>query len=432
MSVWTKRISIDHIEGVTREAIRRNVFSKNLPWALFHNLDMMSARIQKLQVCFPHQTIHAIAIKANPIIKLLKEAVRFGVGLEAASLEEIHIGLAAGCHPSRLVYDSPAKTMEEIKEAIRLGLYINADNLTELERISLALRRKKQTPIVGLRVNPHVGIGNIGITSVGHSESKFGVSIEENFDEILNAYKQWPWLRGVHVHVGSQGCDLNMLGNAVDKVVLLIEKIHTLLGNRQIQYFDIGGGLPGSYSDSEKPPDISTYSKKVKNSLRKLSGGSPTVITEFGRSIQVGCGWAISRVEYVKKTKKGKLAVVHFGADFLLRPIYQPHFWQHEYCVLDSQGKLKMGKRESCTIAGPLCFAGDLPAQDIQLPEVNEGDFIAVRDVGGYTLSLWSRHCSRRLPHVLGYRKRQGKVHFTTLRPPEKVEEVVRFWKGQK
>ena len=149
------------------------------------------------------------------------------------------------------------------------------------------------------------------------------------------------------------------------------------------------------------------------------------MITEFGRAIHANCGLAVSRVEYVKPAQQ--LAVIHLGADLLLRPVYRPQDWQHEFFVLDRLGNPKPGPTHPLTIAGPLCFAGDCLARDVPLPAVEPGDWLVIRDVGAYTLSLWSRHCNRGIPAVIGYDPARTAA-LRVLRPQETPADVVRFW----
>jgi diaminopimelate decarboxylase len=119
--------------------------------------------------------------------------------------------------------------------------------------------------------------------------------------------------------------------------------------------------------------------------------------------------------------------VIHLGADFLLRPVYRPENWQHELFVVTAEGNPKSGRLRPTTIAGPLCFAGDIVARDVLLPPIEVGDWILIRDVGAYTLSMWSKHCSRAIPVVLGYDP-DGKNLLRVLRNPETVDDIVHFW----
>ena len=148
-------------------------------------------------------------------------------------------------------------------------------------------------------------------------------------------------------------------------------------------------------------------------------------MTEFGRAIHANCGIAVSRVEYVKPAQR--MAVIHLGADFLLRPVYRPADWQHEFFVLDRDGLPKTQAPAPVAIAGPLCFGGDILARDVPLPPVEVGRFYRYSRCGAYTLSMWSRHCSRGIPAVIGYDPQQSDP-LRVLRRAETPEDIVRFW----
>jgi len=175
-------------------------------------------------------------------------------------------------------------------------------------------------------------------------------------------------------------------------------------------------------------PTPADYRALVEQRAPDLFAPGVRLITEFGRAIHANCGIAVSRVEYVKPGRRGdQLAVIHLGADFLLRTVYRPEDWQHEFFVLDRQGMPKTGPDRPLSIAGPLCFAGDVLARDVLLPPVEPGDWIVIRDVGAYTLSMWSRHCSRGIPAVIGYDPRRGDP-MRLLRTGETPTDLVRFW----
>ena len=220
-----------------------------------------------------------------------------------------------------------------------------------------------------------------------------------------------------------------MLVEAVRQALHLREAVHSGLGYPQITTLDIGGGLPWTYRIEEPAPSLDEYVTALKTCLPNLFSGDLKIITEFGRSVMAGCGWAASRVEYVKEVDGKRLAVIHLGADFLLRPVYRPDEWSHQFMVLDPTGAIKIKPLIPQTIVGPLCFGGDVLAKGLSLPVIEPNDWIIIRDVGAYTLSLWSRHCNRGIPLVLGY-SGSATPKLSVLRPAETPEDVVTFWKG--
>lgn len=425
MMVGLQRISPASIIDVVNDAVGAGQLDGQ-SWAIFHNLDLFTANLEAVQAAFPAGSLHTLAIKANPLVRLLQVAVDKGYGLEAASMGEVHLAIAAECPASRIVFDSPAKTTDELAEALQRQLRINADNRHELERIE-ALVGDYPTSNVGLRINPQVGAGHIASTSVAHRGSKFGVPIDD-WASISSCFRQYSWLRGLHVHVGSQGCEIKQLVEGVCRITQLAQRLTDHLGRQSIDWLDIGGGLPVAYKVGDDPPHVSLYADALRSAAPDLFTGETEIVTEFGRLLQAGCGWAVSRVEYVKQGAEGQFAVVHFGADFLMRAVYAPTDWQHEYILCDSSGRRKTGDSKPVSVAGPLCFAGDVPAQELMLPEVAVGDLLIVRDVGAYTLGLWSHHCSRPRPKVIGYCREARGYKYTVLKDRDRPTDVVALW----
>lgn len=375
--------------------------------ALFHDLDRLAARYRDLESAFPDGTLHAVAVKANPLIEILRVLVDQGAGLEAASWEEVQCALAAGCPASRIVYDGPAKSIDELRLALDSGVLLNADNEQELARIE-ALGPPDASPI-GLRVNPCLGAGSIAMTSTVSRQSKFGVPIEH----VPALLERFPFITGLHVHTGSQGVGVTLLHDAAVAV-------GTMAAAHGLQWLDIGGGIPVRYRDTDLMPPAFTDWSALIPSL------SPTLrlVTEVGRSIHAATGWTVSRIESTKSVDGRPTLVVHVGADLLLRRVYRPDQWDHEFTVLDSDGHPKGGPEQPTCIAGPLCFSGDLIARDRMLPAAEPGDLLLIRDTGAYTLSMWSRHCSRGLPPTIGYTHDDIRL----LHRGESAADVAAFW----
>lgn len=414
--------------SVLQRAVAKGYLTEREPALVFHDLGCLRDRLETLTATFPANTLHALAIKANPILEILRFAVGQGAGLEAASAEEVALALAAGCPPDRIVFDSPAKSVPEIRQALSLGVHLNADNLDELERIDALLQTMESTSTIGLRLNPMVGEGRILSTSTTGAASKFGTPLFEDAPELVEAFRRYPWLTGVHVHVGSQGCSLEMLVEAARRIHSFVQRTHQSLGHEQIRIVDLGGGLPVAYRDTDRPPSVQTYVSALEEAVPELFKPPYRLITEFGRHLQANCGWAASRVEYVKDIDGGRIAVLHLGADFMLRRAYNPQDWHHDFLVCDATGRLKAEQDLSpWTIAGPLCFSGDILARGIPLPPIEPGDLVIIRDVGGYTMGMWSRHCSRGMPTVLGY---EDASDFKLLRARETLADMVAFWEA--
>ena len=396
--------------------------------AVFYDLAQIRGRVAAIAQAFPPHSIHALAIKANPLPRLLAPLVAEGAALEAASLVELE--LAARLGAGTIVFDSPAKTEAELERALELGAIINVDNHAELERLAKLLADRAPPRAIGLRVNPQVGGGTIPTTAVSSATSKFGVALLDPGSRagIIEAFRRHAWLSGLHVHTGSQGMDPSELVEGARRLVALAEDIDEALAPsaRRVEIIDIGGGLPVAYHEGALAPTVASYAQQLGAGVPQLFGDRFRLITEFGRHVHANAGWVASRIEYLKPTEP-PTAITHVGADMFLRLAYVPQYWHHGLSVCDAAGRLRRGPRREFAVAGPLCFASDFLARQVSLPaDTRAGDYVLVHDAGAYTLSMWSRYNSRQLPKVIGYE--DGR--FETLRRRESVDEVLRFWQG--
>lgn len=420
-------ISVATIEKILSLSLKKKVVLTELDSSLiFYDLSFIKNRITALKKYFPKNTIHTAAIKANPLFNILRFIKQQGIGAEAASLPELYLAQKAGFPHQKIVFDSPIKTNEELIYAFKAGIHINADSIAELKRIATLKDRVKSNSTFGIRINPQVGTGKIKMTSVAGEYSKFGVPIKEFRNELFKCFNKYPWLTGVHLHIGSQGCDLDMLIEGCKIVYDFAVKVNDNVNRQQINIFDIGGGLPVSYKKSVLPPSMKKYSRLLRKECPQLFTSSFKLFTEFGRWIFANSGWAVSRIECVKKSKTIDTIMIHLGADMFLRKIYNPDDWHHEIKVFNPSGRIKKGSRHKYNIAGPLCFAGDILELEILLPRVDEGDLLVIQDAGAYTSSMWSRYNSRQFPKVISYEDGGGK--FALLKERESLQKVKDFW----
>lgn len=408
MNPWLRKSSSQDIPGQLKKLLHAGYLAGEHTSVIVHDFDLMQARLAQLRDAFPPDTLHAIAVKANPVLEVLREVVKNGFGLETASLPETQLALAAGCSPRRIVFDSPAKTHQELAYALRRGFVINANSYAELDRLeSLGASGR-----MGLRCNPAVAdITRDTATMVAVAGSKFGVPMEGLTREL----QRRPWVNGLHVHVGSQVAGLEDLVEAVRRIVAVA------LQSENIRWIDIGGGLPTRYRDVDPGLSPHHYVAALRREVPELF--DYPLITEIGRAVQVGCGWAVSQVEYVEDGR----AVLHFGADLAPREAYQPDDWWHDFSVYTSDGSPKEAPEQEYSLYGPLCFSGDRLVRSRGLPKLVEGDLVVMHDVGGYTLSMWSRYCSRAMPEVVGFQNGAPRV----LRPRESADDLVRFWSNK-
>jgi diaminopimelate decarboxylase len=427
----------DAIGKTLRSALLQGMIREEDTAVIFYDLSFLEARIRRLSSSFPPNTLHGLAIKANPLAGIMEfvRGIVPNIGVEAASIGELTLALKTGYRPDQVVFDSPVKTMEDLKSALAHGVHLNIDNLSELVRVKNLIDgaaltgRPLMTGSIGLRINPQVGLGNILESSVAGEYSKFGVPVKYDPAGLEQAFLTNPWLTGVHLHVGSQGCPMHMLIEGIGVLydfVMAINDKRNKTGFPPVSVFDIGGGLPVSYQTGTPAPCMEEYVMKISERAPELfNANSFRLITEFGRWTYTNAGWTASRVEYVKHDPSVNTAMLHVGADLFVRECLNPRDWHHEYSVFDKNGRLKSGKDDSpYNLAGPLCFSGDIIAKEISLPRIEEGDYIVIHDTGGYTFSMWSRYNSRQTPRIIGYREGSFKI----LKERETIEELMKFW----
>jgi diaminopimelate decarboxylase len=423
-----RSVNTGRIEKIFQKAIREHWIREEDTAVMFHDLDYLRERILHLCSLFPANTLHALAIKANPLIRIMEftRNVSPQIGVEAASIGEVKLALHCSYDASRIIYDSPVKTHSELEEALNMGIALNIDNLAELDRVGEILEKRSTSSKIGIRVNPQVGTGSIAESSVAGEYSKFGVPVRQHRMKLLEVFKEKPWLTGLHLHVGSQGCPLELLVEGVRVIDELRKEIVQITGlENRIQFVDIGGGMPVRYTSDQHVPTMQEYADLLRSEVPELFTLHSSLFTEFGRWVFVNSGWTASRVEYVKKDPGINTAMIHTGADLFVRECLNPHDWRHEYSVLDKTGKLKTGRSDSLwNLAGPLCFSGDILAKNVPLPEIEEGDYIIIHDTGGYTFSMWSRYNSRNTPRILGYRDGD----FEILKERESMDQIISFW----
>jgi diaminopimelate decarboxylase len=423
---FPERLSAEEMSATLSRAIAAGAIGSSDDAVVFYNLSRLDDMLGTVRNAFPQGALHTVAVKANPIVEILRRIQKAGYGAEVASLGELHLALTAGFPVDAIVFDSPVKTRAELETALRLGIKINANSLRELERINTLYSALGSRSPVGVRINPETGMGTIATTSVAVQRSKFGVSLRESRAALHRAFSEYPWLTGLHVHIGSQGISREQLIGGVGDVYDFFLELRERVG---IRFFNIGGGLPVKYRKSDTPISFSEYATLLRERCPALFTPEVVLVTEFGRALHASCGWVASKVEYVIEHDSGATLIVHVGADMFVRRAYRPDDWHHDISVCDSKGRLHTGPEREFSVAGPLCFAGDYLNRSVSLPaNVSEGDYIIVHDSGAYTFSMWSLYNSRQFPAVIGYDEVEGSFH--CLRPRQSLEHIVDFWTG--
>lgn len=416
-----------------RAAVERRLLTEDRPVVALLDVAGIRASAAALHAAFAAVTapdtrvLHAFAVKAAPLVPVLRLLRDADIGAEVASPGELGLARAAGIAPGRTVLDSPAKTPAELREALALGIAVNADNPQELTRLDALLRSAPTRSPLGLRVNPQTGGGSIGALSTATATSKFGVALRDEGARawVVRAFLDRPWLTRLHTHSGSQGVALALMAEGVRTVHELAEEINEAAGRRQIDTIDIGGGLPVNFSSDEETPTYAEYARLLKGTVPGLFDGRYGLVTEFGRSLLAKHGTVLARVEYAKSAGGRPIAVTHAGVQIATRTVYDPASWPLRIAAYDAEGRPKDGPLVAQDVAGPACFAGDLLATDRPLPALAQGDVVAALDTGAYYFANHYAYNSLARPGVHGFTVAADGVRFATVRPPQTVAEIV-------
>ncbi|GAA2455759.1 diaminopimelate decarboxylase [Streptomyces macrosporus] len=392
--------------------------------------------------------LHAFAVKASSLVPVVRLPADCGLGCEVAGPGELALARAAGVGPERIVLDSPAKTEGELREALELGIALDADNRQEPERLDVlmapgALPSPSASPI-GLRVNPQLGGGSIGAMSTATATSKFGFALRDEGarEFVVRACVERPWITRLHCHVGSQGMSLETMAAGVAATYEPAEEINRAAGERRIDTLDIGGGLPVDFDSDEITPTFAEYARLLRDTVPGLFDGRYGPVTEFGRSLPATCGLILARVEYAKSAGGRPIAVTHAGAQVAVRTVFAPEAWPLRVAAYDGRGRPKEGPGVVQDVAGPCCFAGDLVARGRELPALEAGDLVALLDPGAYCFSTPFDYNSLPRPGVYGFTVdaasgdgeaeggadaggRADGVRFATVRPPQTLDDIV-------
>ncbi|WP_411106899.1 diaminopimelate decarboxylase [Streptomyces sp. cmx-4-9] len=372
--------------------------------------------------------LHAFAVKAAPLVPVLRLLADAGLGCEVAGPGELALARAAGVEPHRTVLDSPAKTTAELREALALGIAVNADNRQELARLDALTAAAPTRSPIGVRVNPQTGAGAIGALSTATATSKFGIALRDPGARawLVRAFLDRPWLTRLHIHSGSQGVPLPLIAQGVRELHALAEEVNTAAGRRQVDTLDIGGGLPVNFTSDAHTPAFGGYVAALRAAVPALFDGSYGLVTEFGRSLLAKHGLVLARVEYTKTTGGRAIALTHAGVQLATRTVYAPQAWPLRILPYDCAGAPKTGGPVVQDVAGPACFAGDLLATGRELPALAPGDLIAVPDTGAYFFTAHYGYNSLPRPAVHGFTATaQGGIRFAEARPAQSLAQIV-------
>jgi diaminopimelate decarboxylase len=402
------------MEFIPKESTLREMLGEEKS-AVIHDLDELAELISTINLAFGSGFQHCLAVKSNPILKILSFVVECGMGLECASEEEVHLALAAGCSPGLILHNGPAKSQTEIDHCLSLGVRLVLNDLIEVTRVAESDELPGTSSYIALRINPLVGGGSIEKTSVSVIDSKFGIPVNQR-RKILRCFEEYDWLNGMHVHSGSQGMKIDSLVEGVSRMLDIVQEVEAMR-EESLDWVDIGGGLPFDYRIGKASPNHLEYANELKRSVPELFN-KRIVFTEFGRSIMAGNAIAVSRIEKIWFRDEVQHLISHLGSDMFIRWALNPDDWHHRISIISER------KEVPTVVHGPLCYNGDRLGGIIRLPNAIDTDLLVFHDVGAYTISMWSGHCNRVRPVVFGIRNGETRL----LLQSGSIESIVDMW----
>ncbi|MCP4125335.1 MAG: hypothetical protein GY751_26680 [Bacteroidetes bacterium] len=394
-----RQLSDNEIEKIYLAAKDSGRIQDHHTATIFYATPILDDRLQTLTKHFPDNSLHAIAIKANSSPEVLKYLAEKGFGLEAASMEEVQLAVNAGVEHHKIVYDSPVKTREEIQYCHEHlpGMMVNANSLEELARYPQDFSGQ-----LGLRINPLIHSDAPNIFNVSGKASKFGVPISKE-NAIIEACLDFQKITGLHFHVGSGIRNYKANVQAAKLITGLAKKINIARDQKgiasRIEFIDIGGGI--KFSEYEGDHSVEDYVLHLKEETKLFTDYK--VITEFGKYVHADAGFVVSEIEYVLQGESESAALtafIHVGADLFVRKIYSDLAIHYPYSVIRSSKNKALALKKH-NVAGPLCFSGDFLYHNIEMQQVEEGDKFVIHRTGANTLSMWSHHCSRKVPKLI-------------------------------
>jgi len=326
------------------------------------------------------------AMKANHCPPLLDVMRRAGLGIDAVSPGELELVLRLGFDPAHILYSANNMTDEEMRHAVEAGVTMNVGELSRLERLGATFGGLD----VCVRINPQIGAGHHAHVVTGGDRSKFGIPVEQ-MDRVLDIAARYDLrIVGLHQHIGSGILDTETLWSAAAVI------LDTARSVEHLRFINVGGGLGVPYRPGEAPLDLEAFESTIVASIRDFVASHPSkgleIRFEPGRYFTAESGLLLSRVSTIKTTGSRTFAGLDTGMGHLLRPaLYDA--W-HTICNLTRP----QGTPRTYDVVGNVCESADFFARDRDIPELREGDIVAILDAGAYGMSLSSTYNMRPLP----------------------------------
>ena len=348
------------------------------------------------------------AMKALSNISILKLMKQLGAGLDTVSIQEVQLGLLAGFAPEQIIFTPNGVSMSEIEEAMCLGVQLNIDNLSFLEQFGT---QHPEVPVC-IRINPHVMAGGNSNISVGHIDSKFGISIHQ-IPHILRIVENTKMhINGIHMHTGSDILDIDVFLYAAE---ILFE---TAKHFTELQFIDFGSGFKVPYKEGDIQTNIEELGERLSNRFNEFCkeyGRELTLAFEPGKFLVSEAGRFLVKVNVVKQTTSTVFAGIDSGFNHLIRPMF---YGATHYIENISNPE---GKKRFYSVVGYICET-DTFASNRQIAEITEGDILCFHNAGAYCYTMASNYNSRLRPAEVLWQNGEAKL----IRKAETFDDLVR------
>lgn len=366
----------------------------------YNRLATAFSKVEKLRINY--------AMKALSNITVLKLLNNLGSGLDTVSIQEVQLGLHAGFAPQNIIFTPNGVSFEEIEAVAKLGIQINIDNLSVLEHFGT---KYPKVPVC-IRINPHVMAGGNENISVGHIDSKFGISVHQ-LPHLLRIVENTKMhINGIHMHTGSDILDIEVFLYAAE--ILFDAAKHF----KELDFLDFGSGFKVPYKKGDIETNIEELGRKLSKrflAFEKEYGRTLTLAFEPGKFLVSEAGFFLAKVNVVKQTTSTVFAGIDSGFNHLIRPM----FYGSQHTIENITNP--KGKERYYTVVGYICET-DTFANNRRIGEIHEGDTLCFKNAGAYCFTMASNYNSRLKPAEVLWK--DGKGHL--IRERETFEDILR------
>ena len=324
------------------------------------------------------------AVKALSNINILKFFKNIGAGLDTVSIQEVQLGLTTGIDPKKIIFTPNGVSLKEIEEVAILGVQINIDNLSILELFG---QKHPEIPVC-VRINPHIMAGGNSKISVGHIDSKFGISIHQ-VPHIKRVVENTGMnINGIHMHTGSDILDIDTFLRATEILFDVAKQFD------DIDFIDFGSGFKVPYKEGDISTDIEQLGVQLSERFNEFCveyGKDITLMFEPGKFLVSDAGVFLAKVNVVKQTTSTVFAHVDSGFNHLVRPMMYDSY-HHITNISNPEGRDRY-----YSVVGYICET-DTFGSNRRIAEISEEDVLCFHNAGAYCFSMASNYNSRYLP----------------------------------